>query len=361
MKKINHKGLWFDSMSGMTLGFIATLIVGTIIGIFGLYSSHNIFITIKKAMTFITAFGIGVGIAIKHKLKPLQIFTVGITTMIIGRSLITPKLIEGSINFTNIDINIDMKFYHPGDVFAAWLSGVGMLYIFEWYVKETTMDIFLLPIIGIFIGVFGALWITYLTSIVTVFLEWIIENTINDKLWMGLLLAPIFGMIMGLSLSLPTSSAAIAVALGLHGDAAIIAIAATASQMIAFGMMTYIHTKNISKSLAVGFGTSMLQINNYVKKPVLLVIPTIVSMVSATMALGIFHGELGFAKYSPTSGMGSSSMYGQIFTLKENGWSNTNAWLNVIFIQLLLPAAIAIPMSMYTLKKGIINKMDLVF
>jgi uncharacterized membrane protein len=50
---------------------------------------------------------------------------------------------------------------------------------------------------------------------------------------------------MGLALSLPTSSAAMAFALNLHGDAAIVAIAATAGQMISFGVMTYMLTKNV--------------------------------------------------------------------------------------------------------------------
>lgn len=53
------------------------------------------------------------------------------------------------------------------------------------------------------------------------------------------MLAPVIGVLMGLALSLPTSSAAMAIAIKLHGDAAIAAIAGTAAQMISFGVMTY--------------------------------------------------------------------------------------------------------------------------
>ncbi|NQZ66179.1 MAG: PTS sugar transporter subunit IIC [Mycoplasmatales bacterium] len=362
MKKINHKGLWFDSMTGMTLGFIATLIVGTIIGIFGLYSNNNIFITVKKVMTFITPFGIGIGIGIKHKLKPLEILSVGIVAFIVGRSLISPKWENNTINFENIDVNINLSFYTPGDVFASWLAGVGMLYFFKFYKKETALDIFIIPLISVFLGIFGALWLTYITSFFTVSFEWIIHNTINEKLWLGLLLAPIFGMIMGLALSLPTSSAAMAVALGLNGDSAVVAIAATSSQMIAFGVMTYVHTKSISKSLAVGFGTSMLQISNFTKKPKLLIIPVLTSMIVGTISLATFDGLLPFSDVnSATSGMGTSALYGQIFTLKENGWLNEYAWLNIIFIQIALPALLSFIMSIFTNKKGIIVRKDLLF
>ena len=360
MKKINHKGLWFDSMTGMTIGFIATLIVGTVIGIFGLYSDDNIFISIKKGMTFITPFGIGIGIGVKHKLNPLQIFAVGLSSFIVGRSLMVPQFINGTFDLTNVKVDIDMRFL-PGDVFAAWLAGVIMLYVFELYKIKTSVDIFLLPIIGILIGVVDALWLTYLTTLITISLEWIINNTINHKLWLGLLLAPIFGLVMGLALSLPTSSAAMAFALGLHGDAAIVAIAATAAQMISFGTMTYLSTKDLPKSLAVGLGTSMLQINNYVKKPTLLIIPAIASMVTAVLALATFHGLLEFKAKSTTTGMGTAVLYGQIFSLKENGWTNGTAWLNVTLIQLAFPLLLTTPLTLFTLKKGLIKKQDLAF
>lgn len=358
MKKINQKGLWFDSMTGMTIGFISTLIVGTIIGIFGLYSNENIFISIKNGMTFITPFGIGIGIGIKHKLKPLQILATGLSAFIVGKSLLIPHYNDGAFDFFSGSVDINMKLL-PGDIFASWLSGVIMLYIFDLYKKDTSIDIFLIPLIGILVGIINALWLTYLTTVITILLEYIIENTINEKLWIGLLLAPIFGMIIGLTLSLPTSSAAIAFALVLHGDAAIIAIAATSAQMISFGVLTYLTTKSISKSLSVGFGTSMLHINNYIKKPKLLLIPTFLSMFSALIALSAFHGTLPFPIHSTTSGMGTCAMYGQIFTLKENGWANGSAWMNITLIQLLLPFILTVPLGVLSLKKGWIKKQDL--
>ena len=358
MNKINHKNLWLNSMTGMTIGFIATLIVGTIIGIFGMYSDDNIFISIKKGMTFITPFGIGIGIGYKQKLKPLQTLAVGISSFIVARSLLIPHYINDSFDFTNVQIDINLKFI-PGDVFAAWLAGVIMLYIFEIYNKETTLDIFLLPLIGIAVGILNALWLTYITTLITILIEYLINHTINDKLWIGLLLAPLFGLLMGLALSLPTSSAAMAFALGLKGDAAVVAIAATSAQMISFGIMTYLSTKKVSKSLAVAFGTSMLHIHNYARKPFLLIIPAIASMIGGTVALGAFHDLLPFKAPSTTSGMGTSGLYGQIFTLDENGWTNMNAWLNVICIQLLLPVVITTPIVLLLIKKNKIKEGDL--
>lgn len=127
---------------------------------------------------------------------------------------------------------------------------------------------------------------------------------------------------MGLALSLPTSSAAIAFALHLKGDAATAAMAGTAAQMISFGVMTYISTKSIQKSLAVGFGTSMLQIHNFSRKPQLLILPAVISALAALVAvpaLPLAFPLEGGTGGRTTSGMGSAALYGQIFTLHDNG------------------------------------------
>jgi uncharacterized membrane protein len=63
----------------------------------------------------------------------------------------------------------------------------------------------------------------------------------------------------------------------------------------------------------------MLQMKNFVRKPFLLVIPTLVSALGGMISLSIFSNSLPFYSPSTTSGMGTSGLYGQIFTLKENG------------------------------------------
>lgn len=125
---------------------------------------------------------------------------------------------------------------------------------------------------------------------------------------------------MGLALSLPTSSAAIAVALHLHGDAATAAMAGTAAQMIAFGVLTYLATRKVSTSLAVGFGTSMLHLQNFTRKPIILLLPTLISAIVALVAVAALPLEFPAGAHgTPTSGMGACALYGQIFTLDDNG------------------------------------------
>ncbi|MCK5866793.1 MAG: PTS sugar transporter subunit IIC, partial [Mycoplasmataceae bacterium] len=203
-------------------------------------------------------------------------------------------------------------------------------------------------------GIALSFFLTYSTTTITILIEWIVENTANKEHVLGILLAPIIGIIMGLALSLPTSSAAIAIAIKLHGDAATASIAGTSAQMITFGIMTYMSTKNIGKSFAVGIGSSMIQMPNFMKKPQLLLIPAIVSGITALISVSALPLE--FVAGSPTSGMGTSMLYGQIFTLQENGWANYLAWFNIIFMQLMTPLILSVGLTWIAFSKKIIKK-----
>lgn len=355
-KNINHKHLWLVSMTGMSMGFFSTLIIGCLFSILGIYSKDNIFIDIKKILTALTSFGIGIGIGLKAKSSPLQILAIAIVTTLTANSLIKTELIGNTIHFNNVKVGFNTNFNTPGDVLAAWVGGVAILYFFEVFKWESTFDFLVIPLLGVLIGILNALWLTYLISMITSFIEFILYHTANQSKAWAIALAPIIGLIMGLALSLPTSSAAMAIALKLHGDAAVAAMAGTAAQMISFGLMTYWATKSISTTLAVGLGTSMLHMANYSKKPILLVIPAVASIVCALIGTAAFSGALQYIPGTPTSGMGSAVLYGQIFSLNDNGWSNHYAWLNVIFIQLLLPLVITSPLLYWFAKKQFIRK-----
>ncbi len=350
-KEIDHKSIWLGSMIGMTWGFIASLIVGSIIGLLAI-NQHNAFSimidNVKNGFTYITPFAIGIGIGVKLKLNPLQIFALGAGAFIIGHSLLKPSYSNG-IDWS-ASIGINTKLFLPGDVFGAWIGGVALVYFFKAIKWKTFLDIIIVPIIGVLIGITLSFFLTYATSTILVLMEWTVEHTINKRHWIAILLAPVLGLIMGLALSLPTSSAAIAISLALHGDAATAAIAATSAQMISFGIMTYLATGKLTQAFAVGLGTSMLQMNNFMKKPKILIVPTLMSSLMALIAVASL--PLLFPVTSVTSGMGTVALYGQIFTLNENGWTNGFAWMNVVFMQLLIPIILTFGIGKLVFHKG---------
>ena len=80
---------------------------------------------------------------------------------------------------------------------------------------------------------------------------------------------------MGMILTLPISSAALGVILNLSGLAAGAATVGCCCNMVGFAVASYRENK-VGGLLAQGIGTSMLQVPNIVKKPVIW-LPAIIS------------------------------------------------------------------------------------
>ncbi|CAM9143106.1 PTS sugar transporter subunit IIC [Mycoplasma todarodis] len=364
-KTINQKEIWVSSMIGMTYGFFATLILGTIIGLFGKIPNMHFMYDIKNILSYSVGFGIGIGVGIRCGLKPLQIFSLGIAAMIASVSMLIPhySLTTHQITTSNAKYGF-FTFTHlkkgiPGDILSSWLISVLLVYLFRIFEFKTYMDIFFIPLIGLFFGMIAAGSLTFITSGVVSVVELIVDALARSSKGLNVLCAPLIGMIMGLALTLPTSSAAIAIMLHLHGAPASAAMAATAAQMVAFAVMTWKSNKTIGKTLAVGLGTSMLHMQNIAKKPKLLIIPVIVSMIAATCAVGLPLEFPAGAIGVPTSGMGTAALYGPIFTLFENGWTNYVPWIHVLVMQITLPILITIVLWWLFKKMKWINESEL--
>lgn len=123
---------------------------------------------------------------------------------------------------------------------------------------------------------------------------------------MGALVA----VLMGMALTLPISSAAIAIMLSLNGLAAGAATVGCAAQMVGFAVMSY-RVNGWAGIFAQGLGTSMLQMPNIVKNYKIWIPPIVASAILGPIATVVFHMEntpLG-------AGMGTSGLVGQIQTV----------------------------------------------
>lgn len=171
----------------------------------------------------------------------------------------------------------------------------------------------------------------------------------RQPLIMGILVA----MLMGLALTAPISSAAIAFMLGLEGLAAGAATVGCAAQMIGFATSSY-RENGISGFIALGIGTSMLQVGNIVKNPLILIPPTVSGMVLAPFATVVFQ----LVNNPAGAGMGTSGFVGQIMTFTEMGFS-WNLGLVVLMLHFLGPALISLLISEWLRKKGLIKFGDM--
>src|SRR5690625_7280843 len=101
-------------------------------------------------------------------------------------------------------------------------------------------------------------------------------STMQRPFIMGILVA----VLMGLALTAPISSVSIAIMLSVDGLAAGAAVIGCSAQMIGFAVSSY-RENGFGGFLAQGVGTSMLQVPNILKKPIIIVPPTLASIIVA--------------------------------------------------------------------------------
>lgn len=207
--------------------------------------------------------------------------------------------------------------------------------------KETRVDILVTPFVTICIGsILAVLCAPAIGSAASALGGMIMWATELQPFLMGIIVS----VLMGIFLTLPISSAAICAALSLTGLAGGAALAGCCAQMVGFAVMSFAVNK-WSGLVAQGIGTSMLQMGNIVRKPVIWLPTILASAITGPIATCLFGLEMNGAAIS--SGMGTCGLVGQIGVF--TGWTSEIAeglrtsitfmdWTSLILISFILPA-----------------------
>ena len=170
------------------------------------------------------------------------------------------------------------------------------------------------------------------------------------------LMGIVVSVLVGIALTLPISSAAICMMLGLSGLAGGAATVGCCAQMVGFAVISY-KDNGIEGLLAQGLGTSMFQVPNIIKNPWIWLPATLSGAIIGPIATVTFKME-----NSPLgSGMGTSGLVGQISTLETLGSSRGVAvvLLQVLILQVILPAIISCIIYKILYKKDLIKDGDM--
>ena len=324
------KRIFIDGLSGMAQGLFATLIIGTIIQQLGMFVGGNygdLIYLIGKVAAALTGAGIGVGVA--RKLEAQQLVTVcaavvGMIGAFAGKILAGQVLVDGNIVLAG-----------PGEPLGAFVAAYVAIEIGILVTGRTKLDIILT--ISSFMNWLGSL------------INW---GTEQQPFLMGIVVSVLMGMI----LTLPISSAALGVILNLSGLAAGAATVGCCCNMIGFAVASYRENK-IGGFLAQGIGTSMLQVPNIMRHP-LIWIPSILSSAIlgpvSTMLLHMTNNATG-------SGMGTAGLVGPLMTWQVMIQTEDPmiVLVKIIVIQFVLPAVITLGISEFMRKKGWIRQGDM--
>lgn len=310
----------------MALGLFASLLMGLIIETLGTQLKIDSFIEMGQFAKDPKIVGAAIGVAVAYSLKapPLILF-----------SAVFAGAFGGSI----------------GGPAGSYITVLLATEIGKLVYKLTKVDIIVVPftvfVVGYFIGKFVGIPINQLMISLGEFVNW---STEQQPYLMSILVATI----MGLALTAPISSAAIAFMLGLDGLAAGAAVIGCSAQMVGFAAISY-KENGIGGLIAQGLGTSMLQIGNIVKNPLILIPPTLAGIISAPIAIGIFkmtNNEAG-------AGMGTSGLVGQFMAFDTMGFSLKTLILVLVF-HILLPLTASLICVYFMRKKEWIKKGDMV-
>lgn len=347
MKKILDR-IFIDGLSGMAHGLFATLIIGTIIQQIGNFvpgDTGDMIWLLGKTAAALTGAGIGVGVARKLEAGQLVVISAavaGMTGAFASQILSGQILVEGSIVLSG-----------PGEPLGAFLAAYIAVEAGSLISGKTKLDIILTPLVCIGVGAAVGLlagppisgFMTWLGSLI----NW---GTEQQPLLMGVVVSVLMGMI----LTLPISSAALGVILNLSGLAAGAATVGCCCNMIGFAVASYRENK-VGGLLAQGIGTSMLQVPNIVRHPLIWVPAIVSSAVLGPVGTMLFH----MTNNATGSGMGTAGLVGPLMTWQVMTQTEPEVvvLVKILLIQFILPAVVTLLVSEFMRKKKWIRPGDM--
>ena len=268
-----------DALSYMAMGLFCSLILGLIIKQIALIPGLDFLADIAALLQSAPVVGGSIGMAIAYGLKCAPLVTISAVAV-------------GALGY---------KFGGP---IGAYLASIVGLEAGSLVSKRTPVDIIITPLVAVLAGgLFAKYCCTPINEWVMSFGEVINRATTLQPFIMGLVVS----VTVGCLLTLPISSAALCISIGIGGLAAGAATAGCCAQMIGFAVISY-KDNGMGGLISQGLGTSMLQIGNIVRKPVIWLAPILASAILgpvSTMWLGMTNNAAG-------AGMGTAGLVGPL-------------------------------------------------
>ncbi len=340
--------VFVDGLTGMAQGLFATLIVGTIVQqvgkLIGGSAGDMVSLIGSFAMAF-TGAGIGIGVAYRFKESPLVVISAAVAGMV---GAFASKLLAGTVLAGGA-----VTLAGPGEPLGAFLAAYVGIELGHLVSGKTKVDILVTPIVTIGAGsAVGLVLGPPISKFMLALGELINWGTEQQPFLMGIIVSVLMGMI----LTLPISSAALGVILNLSGLAAGAATVGCCCNMVGFAVASY-RENRVGGLVAQGIGTSMLQVPNIVRKPIIWLPVILSSAILGPVGTMVFH----MTNNATGSGMGTAGFVGQIMTWQTMAAveSPQIVLLKILLIQIVLPAIVTLAISELMRKKKWIKYGDM--
>jgi uncharacterized membrane protein len=340
---LSWSALGITALGAMAQGLFASLLIGTIINTLGTQLGVPILNRIGGFATAGTGAAMAVSIGFALKAPPFVLY-----------SLIAVGQAANSLG-------------GAGGPLAVYVIAIIAVVAGKLVSRLTPVDLIVTPFVTIAAGVLAAIALAPpIGKIASAFGMAIMWATNMRPLIMGMVVS----MVTGVVLTLPISSAALCAALGLTGLAGGAAYAGCCAHMVGFAVASWRENK-IGGFLAQGIGTSMLQMPNLLRKPVLWIPAVAASLVNGPVATVLFRLKQNGPPIA--SGMGTSGLVGPVGVV--TGWFSPSPqalalgetalnpaffdWAGLVCVGVLIPAVVALVVCELMRHRGIIADGDL--
>ena len=276
-----------DALSYMAMGLFCSLILGLIVGQIAKIPGFDLLSEIARLLQLDLVVGGSIGLAIALGMKRDPLVTI---------SAIAVGALGYSLGGAWGDVG--------GNPIGAYLATIVGIEAGSLVSKRTPIDIIITPLVAV---VAGGLFAKYCCVPVG---EWVMA--LGDVINRATMLNPfvmgiVVSVMVGCILTLPISSAALCISIGLSGLAAGAATVGCCAQMIGFAVISF-KDNGFGGLISQGLGTSMLQIGNIARKPIIWLAPTLTAAILgpiSTMVLKMTNSPAG-------AGMGTAGLVGPI-------------------------------------------------
>ena len=348
---------YITTLNGMAYGLFATLIIGTILGTIGTLLSSiggtifdyvgKAFSSVATCLQVLTGAGIGAGIALSLKKDTLKTIVLATIGEIASYFSLSTKFVTDSL------VADGMKIGDPLTIYIVVIVTVLLMNLV--LRKKTPVDILIVPLFGTVVAMILSILIRYPAIYVTYGIQYIVDKaTLAQPFFMGIIIA----VVMGMALTAPISSAAIAAMIFTGTGPGLLlasgaAVVGCSTQMVGFAIQSR-KDNNIGMVISIGIGTSMLQFKNVLKKPIIW-LPTII----ASAILGpISTCALKLGCMGSSAGMGTAGLVGQIGTISTMGVGAWQTWVGIFGLQIILPGLLVFLIDLLFRKFNLIKEGD---
>ncbi|MBQ8493227.1 MAG: PTS sugar transporter subunit IIC [Alistipes sp.] len=276
-----------DALSYMAMGLFGSLIIGTIVAQIAKIDGLDFLADIARLLQTDLVVGGAIGLAIALGLKRDPLVTI---------SAVAVGAMGYALGGTAGDI--------AGNPIGAYLAAIVGIEVGSLVSKRTPVDIIITPLVAVVVGgLFAKYCCVPIGEWVMSLGEVINRATTFNPFIMGIVISVSVGCI----LTLPISSAALCISIGISGLAAGAATAGCCAQMVGFAVISF-KDNGFGGLISQGLGTSMLQIGNIARKPIIWLAPTLASAILgpiSTVVLGMTNNAAG-------AGMGTAGLVGPI-------------------------------------------------